>query len=104
MMVQLSSTINPNLINTATLAEKYDKPRINTTGFLTPASVSISQAFPNDNTLNKASQINFSKDYASFGAVTPPIYASDGEGILQDDLSWTKGPTCCSSVRSTSRA
>jgi hypothetical protein len=91
MMVRLSSTITPNLINTATIAETYDKPRINTTGFLTPAGVTINQEFPTANTQNKAPQINFSGGYTGFGAGTPPIHASDGEGILQDDLSWTKG-------------
>ncbi|ADV83037.1 TonB-dependent receptor [Terriglobus saanensis] len=91
MMIRLSSTITPSVINTATIAETYDKPRINTTGFLTPAGVTINQAFPTANVLNKAPQINFSGGYTGFGAGTPPIHASDGEGILQDDLSWTKG-------------
>jgi hypothetical protein len=90
-MIRLSSTITPSVINTATIAETYDKPRINTTGFLTPTGVTINQAFPNANVLNKAPQINFSGGYTGFGAGTPPIHASDGEGILQDDLSWTKG-------------
>ncbi len=91
MMVRLSSTITPSLINTATIAETYDKPRINTTGFQTPAGVSINQFFPDANVLNKAPQINFSGGYTGFGAGTPPIHASDGEGILQDDVSWTRG-------------
>ena len=91
MMVRLSSTLTPNFINTATVAETYDKPRINTTGFATPSGVTINQFFPDANTLNKAPQINFSGGYTGFGAGTPPIHASDGEGILQDDVSWTKG-------------
>lgn len=91
MMVRLSSTLTPNLVNTATVAETYDKPRINTTGFQTPSGVAINQFFPNANVLNKAPQINFSGGYTGFGAGTPPIHASDGEGILQDDVSWTKG-------------
>ena len=91
MMVRLSSTITSNLINTATIAETYDKPRINTTNYQLPAGVAINQAFPNANVLNKSPQVSFSGGYASFGAGTPPIHASDGEGILQDDLSWTKG-------------
>ena len=91
MMVRLSSTINPNLINTATVAETYDKPRINTLNYQLPAGVSINQAFPNANTLSKAPVINFSGGYTGFGAGVDPIHASDGEGILQDDVSWTKG-------------
>ena len=91
MMIRLSSTLTPNLINTATIAETFDKPRINTLNYQTPAGVSINQAFPDANVLNKAPQISFSGGYNSFGAGTPPIHASDGEGILQDDVSWTKG-------------
>lgn len=91
MMVRLSSTINPNLINTATIAETYDKPRINTANFQTPSGVTINQAFPAANVLNKSPTVSFSGGYANFGASTPSIHASDGEGILQDDVSWTKG-------------
>ncbi len=91
MMVRLSSTLTPRLINTATIAETYDKPRINTTNFQLPAGVTINQAFPNANILNKAPSISFSGGYAGFGAGTPAIHASDGEGILQDDVSWTVG-------------
>ncbi len=91
MMVRLSSTITPRLINTATIAETYDKPRINTTNYQLPSGVTINQAFPNANVLNKSPSISFSGGYNGFGAGTPPIHASDGEGILQDDVSWSKG-------------
>ncbi len=91
MLVRLSSTITPNLVNTASVAETYDKPRINTMNFETPAGVTINQFFPTANTLNKSPTVSFSGGYANFGASTPSIHASDGEGILQDDLSWTKG-------------
>ncbi|WP_158944737.1 carboxypeptidase regulatory-like domain-containing protein [Granulicella sp. S190] len=91
MMGRLTSTITSNLINTATVAETYDKPRINTSNFQLPSGVTINQAFPDANVLNKAPTVSFSGGYAGFGASTPPIHASDGEGILQDDLSWTKG-------------
>ena len=91
MMVRLSSTISPSLINTATVAETYDKPRINTRNYQLPSGVTINQAFPDANVLNKAPTISFSGGYSGFGASTPPIHASDGEGILQDDVSWAKG-------------
>ena len=91
MMVRLSSTLSPNFTNSAIVAETYDKPRINTRNFELPAGVTINQAFSTANVLNKAPSINFSGGYAGFGAGTPAIHASDGEGILQDDVSWTKG-------------
>ncbi len=91
MMLRLNSTITPNLINSATVAETYDKPRINTSNYELPSGVTINQAFPNANVLNKSPSISFSGGYNGFGAGTPPIHASDGEGIIQDDLSWNKG-------------
>ncbi len=91
MMLRLTSTITPSLVNSATVAETYDKPRINTRNFQLPSGVAINQAFPDANILNKAPSISFSGGYNGFGAGTPPIHASDGEGIIQDDLSWSKG-------------
>ena len=92
MMVRLTSTLTPAIVNSATIAETYDKPRINTLNYQSPTGVTINQAFPTANVLNKAPSITFSGGYASIGAGTPPIHASDGEGILQDDISWSKGP------------
>jgi len=91
MMIRLGSTITPSLINTATIAETYDKPRINTTNYELPSGVVINQEFPDANILDKSPSISFSGGYNGFGASTPPIHASDGEGILQDDVSWSKG-------------
>ncbi len=91
MMVRLTSTLTPAIVNSATVAETYDKPRINTFNYQNPTGVAINQAFPNANVLNKAPSISFSGGYATIGAGTPPIHASDGEGILQDDISWSKG-------------
>ncbi len=64
MMVRLSSTLTPRLINTATVAETYDKPRITTSNYQLPAGAVINEAFPDANTLNKAPSIGFSGDTA----------------------------------------
>ncbi len=92
MMVRLNSNITPALINVATVAETYDKPRINLANETTPAGVAINQSYPGANTLNKAPFLTFTGGYSNFGAGVDPIHASDGEGILQDDLTWSKGP------------
>ena len=91
MMVRLTSTITPSIINSFTVAETYDKPRITAANFQNPAGVNIAQTFPNANTLNKAPFIIPTGGYALFGSGTPPIHASDGEGILSDDFTWSKG-------------
>jgi hypothetical protein len=53
-LVRWQSTITPNLMNTLSATETYDKPRINFTGggFM-PAGVTIPQYFPNAPTLNQ---------------------------------------------------
>jgi hypothetical protein len=91
MMIRLTSVITSSLVNSATVAETYDKPRITTTNFQTPAGVTINQSYPLANTQNKAPFLSFSGGYTNFGSGTPAIHASDGEGMLQDDLSWSKG-------------
>lgn len=92
-LVRLQSTITPNLINTASVAETYDKPRINLTsgsGSM-PSGVSITQAFPDAPTLNRMPNISISRGWSGLGVSSQPITASDGEGILQDDVSWVHG-------------
>lgn len=92
-LIRLQSTITPNLVNTASVAETYDKPRINlTTGHGTmPSGVTIKQAFPDAPTLNRMPDVSISEGWSGFGVGTQPITASDGEGILQDDVSWVHG-------------
>ena len=91
-LVRWQSTITPNLMNTLSATETYDKPRINFTGGGTlPAGVTIPQYFPNAPTLNRIPTINISNGWSGNGVATQPITASDGEGVLGDDMSWVHG-------------
>jgi Carboxypeptidase regulatory-like domain len=91
-MVRLQSTITPKLLNTAAVAEGYEKPRINLTkGGLMPSGVSIIQSFPNAPTLGRIPNISIAEGWAGNGVASQPITASDGEGILSDDISWVRG-------------
>ncbi len=91
-LVRWQSTITPNLMNTISAAETYDKPRINFTGGGTlPAGVNIPQYFPNAPTLNRIPSISISDGWSGNGVSSQPITASDGEGVLGDDLSWVHG-------------
>jgi hypothetical protein len=93
LLLRLNSVITPKLDNIATLAYSDDKPRIaNTSGNTQlPAGLAITQAFPGADPLNRIPTITFSKGYSSVGVGTQPIHASDGEGIISDDVSYVKG-------------
>ncbi len=91
-LVRWQSTITPNLMNTASVTETYDKPRINFTGGGTlPAGLTIPQYFPNAPTLNRIPSISISDGWSGNGVSSQPITASDGEGVLGDDVSWVRG-------------
>lgn len=90
--LRLQSTIRPTLINTFTMAESrfrvlYD---VLNDGTL-PSGVSIAQAFPNAPTRNHIPTIGIYGGYTGIGVTFLPFTATDGEGILQDDLNWVRG-------------
>ncbi|WP_254064516.1 carboxypeptidase regulatory-like domain-containing protein [Granulicella sp. S156] len=90
--VRLQSTVTPNLLNTFTVAQTYDKLSFSLTkGGTMPSGVSITQAFPNANVQNYIPTINISGGYTSLSVTEQPIWASDGEGMLMDDVSWVHG-------------
>lgn len=93
MFVRLNSVLTPKLDNIATVAYSDDKPRIqNTSGNAAlPSGVTIGQAFPGADPFNRIPNVSIGSGYSGFGVGSQPIHASDGEGILSDDLSWVKG-------------
>jgi hypothetical protein len=88
-LVRLSTSFTPNLLNSLSLAEAYDKPRLYATGTL-PTGVTIQQALPSD-PLNRIPNISISNGWAGMGISQLPVTASDGEGIAGDDVTWVKG-------------
>lgn len=90
-VVRLSSTITPTFLNAFSLGETYDKPRINIYGGKLPAGVSIQQSFPGADTQDRIPDISLAGGWAGNGVDSFPITASDGEGIVEDDVDWTKG-------------
>lgn len=91
-LLRVASTITPNLLNTASVGETYDKPRINSvSGGKLPAGLSIVQEFPNAPTLGRMPNVSLSDGWSGFGVSSEPITASDGEGVMQDDVSWVHG-------------
>jgi hypothetical protein len=93
LLVRLNSILTPTFDNIATVAYSDDKPRIKNTTPNTalPAGLSITQYFPNADPYNRIPNISISEGYTGLGVGTQPIHASDGEGILSDDVNWVKG-------------
>jgi hypothetical protein len=91
-VVRWQSSITPRLMNTISAAETFDKLQfLTTTGGTLPDGVTITQAFPTAPSLNRMPNVSISKGWTGFGVSSEPITASDGEGILTDDVSWVKG-------------
>lgn len=91
-LVRLQSTITPSVLNTFGVAETYDKLKYTTTkGGTLPAGLSYIQAFPNAPTQNRIPNISISGGWSGNGIQAEPISASDGEGIVSDDVSWIRG-------------
>ena len=89
-VVRLTSILTPSIVNSASAAETFDKPRLHTSKAPLPAGVDIKQYYPDANVTNSVPNIGVS-GYDSIGVGTLPINASDGEGILDDDLTITHG-------------
>lgn len=90
-LVRWQSNITPRLMNTISAAETFDKLQfLITSGGTLPDGVTITQAFPTAPTLNRIPNVSISKGWTGFGVSSEPITASDGEGILTDDVSWVK--------------
>lgn len=91
-LVRWQSNITPRLMNTISAANTFDKLQfLIDQGGVLPDGVSITQAFPSAPSLNRIPNVSISKGWTGFGVSSEPITASDGEGILTDDVSWVKG-------------
>jgi Carboxypeptidase regulatory-like domain/TonB-dependent Receptor Plug Domain len=92
-LVRVMSSITPKLLNTAGVAETYDKPRIQTPANegTMPSGVGIAQSFPGADPYNRIPNISISQGWTGNGVSSQPITASDGEGSVSDDVTWVKG-------------
>jgi hypothetical protein len=88
-MLRLTSTFGSDIVNTASVAETFDKPRLHTTPAPIPAGVNIAYFYP---TVTEGLVPNVSiGGYEGWGTGPYPINASDGEGIIDDDFSIVRG-------------
>lgn len=89
-VVRLTSTFGSNIVNTASVAETFDKPRLHATSAPIPSGAQIGYFYPNINPSNTVPNINIA-GYDPIGVGPLPINASDGEGIINDDFSILRG-------------
>lgn len=92
-MVRLTTTITPNLLNTAQAAETYSKFFLGVQNYALPSGASIAQQFPQADPLHRIPNIVIGGGgtWAWLGVGAQPNYNHTGEGILSDDVSWVKG-------------
>ena len=92
-LVRVQSAITPSLMNTAGVAETDDRPHIllRKGGGTMPEGLSIIQSFPDAPTLNRIPNISIAEGWSGNGVGSQPISASDGEGLVTDDVSWIRG-------------
>ena len=88
--VRLTSMLGHSIVNTASAAETYDKPRLHAQHATMPSGASIAYYYPNANTLDQVPNITIS-GYDPIGPGPWPVNASDGEGIINDDISIVRG-------------
>ena len=89
-VVRLTSILTPTIVNSASAAETFDKPRLHTSPAPLPAGASINQYYPTANVSNSIPDITIN-GYDSISVASLPINASDGEGIIDDDVTITHG-------------
>jgi Carboxypeptidase regulatory-like domain len=88
-MVRQTSTFGSNIVNTASFADTFDKPRLHDSAAPIPAGVNIAYYYPN---VTEGLVPNVSiGGYEGWGTGPYPINASDGEGIIDDDFSIVRG-------------
>lgn len=87
-VVRLTSTLSPTIVNSASVAETFDKPRLHSSPAPIPSGVNIAFFYPNPS--NQIPNIGISS-YDSIGGGVLPVNASDGEGIVNDDISIIRG-------------
>jgi Carboxypeptidase regulatory-like domain/TonB-dependent Receptor Plug Domain len=89
-VVRLTSTFGSSIVNTASAAETFDKPRLHASPAPIPSGAQIGYFYPNANPSNTVPNIGIG-GYDSIGVGPLPINASDGEGIINDDISILRG-------------
>jgi hypothetical protein len=91
-MVRLTSTITPKLVNAATFGQTDVRLKFAVTrGGILPVGTEITQAFPGADPHNRIPSISLSGGWSGTGVGNEPISASDGEGLVSDDVTWVKG-------------
>jgi len=88
--LRLTSTFSPSVINTASVAETYDKPRLHATNAPLPSVATVGSYYANANPTNTVPNISIA-GYSGIGIGPFPINASDGEGIINDDITVLRG-------------
>ena len=92
MMARWQSTITPNFMNSLGVGYNTGDTFLKVTkGGTLPSGVSITQAFPNAETLNRIPEISIGDGWSGLGVGSQPIISKVWELQLFDDASWVHG-------------
>jgi hypothetical protein len=91
-LLRVQSQITPSFMNIASVAYTDDRPHILLTkGGQLASGLSVIQSFPNAPVNGRIPNISISEGWAGNGVGSQPISASDGEGLIVDDVSLVRG-------------
>lgn len=91
-LIRLQSSFSSSFQNSFDIAETFDKLKFVTTqGGTLPAGLSYKQSFPDAPTMNRIPNISISGGWTGNGVQSEPISASDGEGIIADNVNLVRG-------------
>jgi hypothetical protein len=93
LLLRMNSTLGTHWNNVASLGYTDNKIKIyNTSNNVSlPSNVTIQQSFPGADPLNRIPSISISGGYSGLGVGAQPIHATDGDGIIADDVNWVRG-------------
>lgn len=90
-MVRFNMNLTPKIINSMTLGQTSDKPRLHPVGASPPDGLTINAPYPGADPYKRTPLIELSGGWASIGTNGEPVNASDGELTYSDDFTAVVG-------------
>ncbi len=90
-MVRFNMNMTPNIINSITVGQTSDKPRLHPVGASPPDGLTINFPYPGADPFKRTPLIELSGGWASIGTNSEPVNASDGEFTYADDFTIVRG-------------
>ncbi|MBI3665778.1 MAG: carboxypeptidase regulatory-like domain-containing protein [Acidobacteria bacterium] len=90
-LLRLTANITPTIVNTTSLVQTHDKPRLRAKDAELPSDININYAFQNADIHHRIPEVSIAGGWNGLGVFPLPVDASDGEWTASDDISIVKG-------------